>query len=766
MRFEQQQAVATEWTDLWETSNERGASAAGMKVSGEGKPANCARGANVKPREPQTFKLLRKPFKAKAFVRQRVLQLLRNLLLITLHLHLIDLPSNKCDAQANTVANPFDLLMSEPGEDHRSTNAEHSRQARAPDFMGQQNQQLQMQEPSSLLDQMIGNYQIGDEIVLASPSEDPFLTMQSRQQAQMQHSIEDLLESQPSTTSSASAPSSASASQAAKASSSGQESAKSKPARDSGQQSGGAGSAAAGLLASQLSAGANLLQQLGSQSTGLLATEQTSAASLFGPSRNQPESAGSGARKPQSSSGGGSEGPNVGQGINGNIHYDSDQNAINGFIEWPSLGLNGSSKPSLSSIKPFLLAALKTVPSKLGSVGWKLLQLIAWKKIYKTHHPKSGEIIFEQELKSSGKESSGGAKYGGGKGGAKTIEIDLARRPHKTSKVGHTYAGGPAAMLRGPHMMHSANINAGGFGASNWGFGLEGSPAMSASVAYQRHLLPQAGSQLLQHQPAQQQATAAAAAAAAATAAAIQAQWAQSQLLMEEPELGGSRANQSAGVGLNRRRSPFGGNWFATPAHAYAAAAAAANAAATATAVSQQSQPLHRLGPNGPTLATMDSNVQDNFQQALTGMMYQNLFDNAAALAVQNTVKLPHTSQMDYLDQSDSLSGSSSLSLGSNSMAESDSWQQASGGLGAGHRSGLSMAAQKQPSDSLLGLNEDGSSLAGDLTGPSSLASVPDFDDTPAAKFISAAMNETRQAGDYLRQLGIGRRASVEVGSQ
>jgi hypothetical protein len=374
----------------------------------------------------------------------------------------------------------------------------------------------------------------------------------------------------------------------------------------------------------------------------------------------------------------------VGQSIDGNINYDPNSNTINGFIDFPNFpnlsNLTGS-LPSLGgAVKPLVLAAIKTAPIKIGSVGWKLLKLLAWKKIYKAHHPKSGEIIIEQEVKHGGSHVSD-------KGVKEKIGEHFENK-FKSPKMGQSYMGDDHWMS----MMRSAGRGHGGdlFSAGGWP---SGDSAASASMIYQRHLLPVS----LPHSSgaSQQQATAVAA-AAAATAAAIQSHWAhqqhQQQMIAEESgDSQSAKANQtnSGANALRRKKASFGGgNWFAAApaAHAYAAAAAAANAAAAMASQQQQQQQQqqrltylmrgydsHAHHPDEMAPGPGPNNPGGSIHHALaTGLMYQSLFDNAAAMAVQNAVKLPpthhhsHSSSDDFMDQSDSLSGSSFGSLSNN----------------------------------------------------------------------------------------------------
>ena len=161
------------------------------------------------------------------------------------------------------------------------------------------------------------------------------------------------------------------------------------------------GSSSSGSLGEQLSSVGNLLQQAGQLGLSVVQqqNEQNAAlseaivnglASVLAQQQQQQ-------RTKQAAATSTSRPPLVNQNsnqnsINGNIEYDSNQNSINGHLELPNV------RPNLGgAVKPLLTAALKAAPVKLGSAGWKLIKLLAWKKIYKTHHPKSGEIIIEQQ---------------------------------------------------------------------------------------------------------------------------------------------------------------------------------------------------------------------------------------------------------------------------------------------------------------------------------------------------------------------------------
>lgn len=604
----------------------------------------------------------------------------------------------------------------------------------------------------------------------------------AQQYQQQGRFLEDLLESQSKAATTSNTESSISAkanspsmASSSSSSSSGDKQGGSESGINTGSASSSGGSASptpsvGSLLTDQLNAVTSLLQQIGAQQTGAISEAVASgvANSIIRPALAATSNtanfitSGNRVQKPNGFNGANgnvnSRPISVGQSIDGNIEYDSNNNAINGFIEIPNFGLNSSSKPSLSSVKPFILAALKTVPIKLGSVGWKLLQLIAWKKIYKTHHPKSGEIVIEEEMKTGPKKSMGKSF-----GGSKSMDLgDMGG--HKMSMGGGLKGGSMGGYSKsmggfgGHPMMHT-------FSAGAWPMGLDGSPHMSASMAYQRHLLPpthlaaqSSGAHHHQSSPSSSSSSSsshpatAAAAAAAATAAAIQSQWVQSQLadaeFNERELLRSAPTNQSqpataSGMSqsvLHRKRASLSnGNWFAAPAHAYAAAAAAANAASMAAAASQQRH-FGRLSGHANHFDVLSG--ESGLRDALTGLMYQNLFDNAAAMAVQSAVKLPAA---DYLDQADSLSGSSlsslgvgsSLSDGASGLESAMGWAGADAGpLGRADLDDSPSPPPHTTSDSLLVLNEPASS------GPSSMAgAIPDFDDTPAGKLLGAALN-------------------------
>lgn len=514
--------------------------------------------------------------------------------------------------------------------------------------------------------------------------------------------------------------------------------------------------------------------------------------------------------------------PQVGQ-------ENNQQPGINGNIEFPST----------SSMRPFMVSALKTIPVKLGSVGWKLLQLIAWKKIYRSHHPATGDVVIEPEVKSSHEHKSaspleddgdddddaeiGGGTSSAGKSAMGGVEIDLNKQAspmaNKMTKMNHMYPRNMAALhgAMGAQGLHGL----GGLGPQGFMFDRGSESVMN----FQKHLLPQ---QLLQSQANQSPVSAAAAAAAAA----IQSQWLKQQLAAslanqaatEPSALDGdskkkpqvspigsgvstrstqpaltqptSATNQSSSNGGASNRSHLStpgessldvisakdhrrrhtlasldglaGNWYASPAQAYANAAAAAAAAAAASASAVQQSRHHHQGRLGTTFPALVP-----FNQ----MMYQSLFDNAAALAVQNAVKLPQSSSMfgaqssptfDFLDQPDSLGSSSSMSFGPSSLSTSSlasypEWSAQNSGHP--HRSGLLnlpsasrrfhsspaesvlSVIQNRPrhiSDSLLALNDFPTS--GYTTDASALNSLTEFDDTPVGKFINTALG-TNLAG-------------------
>lgn len=759
--------------------------------------------------------------------RNKLLRHLRRLLTSNFRLLFIiilstNYPGTNCDEllrTADQLQPPFELMSDfEDIQSSPSSIDSQLHQQKSFNYLVQQQNQNQNQQPNDLVLSDNNNFEF-----LPSFQESPSSSGEQRQNSGNDNrnlSFEELLESQSSASNTASASPSV-ASQDQKAPSSSSSSSSSLPTSASPQANSAAN---AGILTEQINTLTNLLQNLSpaaaaalSSATQIGSSDQSTASlisgvtnSILDPIRTQTVAMGNMVRKTINNAASSyqhqnhvaqptaaisvSAKPSVGQSIDGNIEYDPNNNAINGNIEWPSF--NSSQKPNLSALRPFILAALKSVPIKLGSVGWKLLQMIAWKKIYKTHHPKSGEIVIEQETSSK---SPGHKDHKSSSGGGKTLQLDIGVQPMlKTSKMGQAWpssSGGGYGGLRGP----------GGYG--QWPMDMP----MSSSMIYQRHLMPPS-------HPA-----AAAAAAAAATAAAIQqSQWVQNQMLQDvdataEGDLPSSSTNLSNQKAQNqnqtsisaatqrKRSSPNNGmnsgNWFASPAHAYAAAVAAA---ATATAVSQQNQNRFGFGSSNPTNG-FDS-AMSNDGSFLAGLVYQNLFDNAAAMAVQNAVKLPAMAgsslgaqhqagpSAEFLDHSDSLLGSSlnldaasspSLyadvaSLGSDGGQSSGAgWPQASGSSSdygsatleqrsdrfQANQQQLAMQmqlirsnkqlypylARQQPfSDSLLALQDaslassSGQPSLQQQQQPSSLAassSLPDFDDTPAGLMLDAALS-------------------------
>jgi hypothetical protein len=325
------------------------------------------------------------------------------------------------------------------------------------------------------------------------------------------------------------------------------------------------------------------------------------------------------------------------------------------------------------------------------------------------------------------------------------------------------------------------------------------SHAASASMIYQRHLLPPgATNPLMGGGGVSQQQAAAAAAAAAATAAAIQSHWQQQQqqqqmMADENSEGQSSRSNQTSGASqsgqtgaLRRKKATYGGsNWFAAnPAHTYAAAAAAANAAAVMASQQQHQQQArlanimraYELGgqSSADQMGSASGSHGGNMHHALaTGMMYQSLFDNAAAMAVQNTVRLPgmdhqvhhHSNPLvnaEFLDQSDTLSGSSFDSFASSGGGGTESLHDSNplalmqrhdldGGYAPGEQQiRMTDLGNRRPStDSMLTFNEQSSNglpvspQFGPHRSGTIFESMPEFDDTPAGKLIGHALNMT-----------------------
>lgn len=498
---------------------------------------------------------------------------------------------------------------------------------------------------------------------------------------------------------------------------------------------------------------------------------------------------------------------------------NNQQPGITGDIEFPSM----------PGVKPFMMSALKTIPVKLSSVGWKLLQLIAWKKIYRSHHPATGEVVIEPDVKSGhGHKGSASAldddgdddddaEIGTGNSISKSplggLELELNKQAggpmaNKMSKISQMY---PRHMNGGAHnqIVSPALHGLRGFGPHGFMFD-RGSESI---VHLQKHLLPH---QLL-HTQANQNPASAASAATAAAAAALQSQLIHQHLVrnlasrglgvLEEdykaspqvsPNVSGlntlsahsgsaqaqSVTNQTTNSALARpsvtsavvkgssattpkdlaARSALAaldsaGNWFASPAQAYAnaaAAAAAANAAAAAVSAVHQDG-LHR------------SRVGATFQGLMpfNQMMYQSLFDNAAALAVQNAVKLPQANPMtgshssptfDFIEQPDSLDSGSSMSFGPSATSTS-SIASLSDWTGQPHRLGLLSnqdasarkvrAAQsalsiyqnrpRQISDSLLALNDFPAS--GFTSETSGLNSLTNFDDNSASSLLPSSVS-------------------------
>lgn len=479
-------------------------------------------------------------------------------------------------------------------------------------------------------------------------------------------------------------------------------------------------------LGDQISAVSNLLQQAGQ--LGLSAAQQNAALSealINGLSNTLINAvpARLGSRRPSASASQtqhspaattGSRPALVGQGINGNIEYDSDNNQLNGFIEFPDIpGLgNLTNKRPNNVVKPLVLAALKTVPFKLGTVGWKILKLIVLKKLYKAHHPKSGEIMVEQEMKDSPISMSmdKSAKLGKSLKGIKSQSF-------KTSKMGQISPLDDdfiSNTIMGSTGGSDSSIKSGGAwpsllgGSSGSSGGFDGLLPGSSSMMYQRQLLPQnaygygAGHTGSAPNPP----AAAAAAAAALTAAAIQSHWMQQQVANSDPDLDNSNNNtndnnkitsningrqvnlanrtNSTSSGRKSKRasqSLWNNSWFSSPVQAYAAAAAAANAAAILASHQQQLMQRDRqryeaaMAGSSPFEFASGSNINQvgDFQQALTGIMYRNFVDNTQQVKNNDKGRSSFRSYAsssgplaDYPDQSDPFYGSSVAAMSVN----------------------------------------------------------------------------------------------------
>lgn len=628
----------------------------------------------------------------------------------------------------------------------------------------------------------------------------PSQQQQQQDDQQSQALAEDLLESQSSADSNT-APTSGSSSPAPGGASGGSSLSAGADSSASKQSSAGtaisSGSSGGGQISDQLNAVVSLLQQMGSnQQQAHLQQQQhqqpqqgpaavsasaiadaiaaSVSGSILNPIRSQTAAVGNIVRQTISGAGqrpahaqrpaagvavGGSSAPAVGQNrptIDGGIEYNPDTNTLDGFLEWPNLGglLNKTSKPSLQSLKPYLLAGLKTVPLKVGAVGWKLLQLLAWKKVYKTHHGKTptAELVIEEEIKpptASAKSTS-----------SKSMMAEAGAKLGKTSKMGHMFGGSGGGSGDGWPPAPEDN-------GANW-------PAAASMMMplYQRHLLAQSATQAHHSHPAT-----AAAAAAAATAAAIQSHWVQQQLANELAAAAASASSSSssssssgdplgplsseqhhsasknstaartssesaaatATAALTRRRTTrshqpatTAANWFASPAYAYAAAA---NAAAAAAAHQQQQQHLWTTAGAG-----------DQRHQLAGLLQYQNLFDNAAAMAVQSAVKLPHMSDFMAPNYGGSLMDSPTSSASDDVV---DAWpttttshSSAAAHLGAGgFLEGRSDSQQLQQQHQFAADVEFGG-FGAEVQPPSSLvsSSMQDFDDTPAARYLGSAL--------------------------
>lgn len=492
------------------------------------------------------------------------------------------------------------------------------------------------------------------------------------------------------------------------------------------------------------------------------------------------------------------------QGINGNIEYDTDQGTINGNIEFP--GLNFSSKPSLgggsAAMKPILVAALKAAPLKLGSVGWKLIKLLAWKKIYKTHHPKSGEIIIEQqEVKHAGGHHSAPGSTSS-LSELKSAKLEMLKHL-KTAKMGLSGGGeDPGESLGGAHWPQGGSAAAGDFSGASMSAGgkaeLLGSSALgapfdslaAASMLHQRNMLPPAGlSGSIGPSPTAGGQAAAAAAAAAATAAAIQSHWLQlaeqqQQEHDSQQQVAATNASSPANALRRKKATPPGSNWFASAspqAQAYAAAAAAAAAAMA----HQQQQQLHT---NRLRLYLMQQQADSNGGQAghqyswpfassganLMFHHHHNLFDNAASMAVQNAVKLspapPHNiaepqALADYFDQSDQSLISSAFSSPLSSPTSSSQGYQDIGSAQSQTQNLVdwpAFALSTKRQDSMWpviatrqansgGINKFTSGFNESST--VNLDSIPEFDETPAARMLGAALSEQQMSANRFQPI-------------
>lgn len=196
--------------------------------------------------------------------------------------------------------------------------------------------------------------------------------------------------------------------------------------------------------------------------------------------------------------------PNVGQ----NFAYDTDTNTFSATIDVPDSLAN-------KTRSPLILTALKAMPIKLGVVAWKLIKLLAMKKIYRAHHPKIGEVIFESEMSDSMPSISKFFGSNSGSGLHEHITPKQRFNAKKLSKLGHSAFNQHKSKDDIDYMSPNQD---------NWHASANSISNSYEPVSDQMHLFPR---QIL---PQSYSAAAAAATAATATAAAaLHTHWLQQQ---------------------------------------------------------------------------------------------------------------------------------------------------------------------------------------------------------------------------------------------
>lgn len=251
---------------------------------------------------------------------------------------------------------------------------------------------------------------------------------------------------------------------------------------------------------------------------------------------------------------------------NNNRPGNTNQPGLSGFI---TIDSGNATTPNAFAYWPVIFAALKTGSVKFGAAGLKLLKLIAWKKIYKMHHPSTAEIVVEHEP--SRKKSRRHADMSLSGDRKKSSKLSGAFGPYNN----YGYHGGTGFMSSSgssnyPRTTKYYSTGDEADGITDYGEYLQGRhyTTSGATRPTNRHV----------------------------------------------------RGAKSLGGQIG------GGNW-------YAAEASSANA----MGMQPSSNGAHGfVGPNGWPLPSEYMNM----------MFHNNIFDNSAAMAVQNAVKLPATDLM------------------------------------------------------------------------------------------------------------------------